>query len=147
VSAEPALKLLAVPFNSQAHMSFWCEVYADPEVRDNMYSGSTTPEGVLQRISGGHAFTVVTAAGTPVGTFTLHPVEGPGSLATAGFALHSDYRKQGLAAMMLTRLEEKAQQLGYRTLRFDIYTQNEKAIRAVGAAGFRPFTWFEKNIA
>jgi RimJ/RimL family protein N-acetyltransferase len=107
---------------------FWKEMYSDPETQKQMYAPPAGSDrellnyfyqpGKLQ------AFTV-TLDGKPVGGFTVE--KDNESTGTFGFVVHSKYRNRGFGHKLVQMVEQKAKEMGIRTIRADVYSDNEKS--------------------
>ena len=90
------------------------------------------PEGCFVVITDGE----VTAAG---GGFRLHS---PGTCEVKRMWTHPDYRRQGLAARVLTDLEARASKAGYRRLILETGPRQPEAISFYENRGYRRIPYF-----
>lgn len=123
---------------------FWLDIYSDAAVRTQMYAAPTSSEAVLiDHLSSRSVFTVF-KGNNPVGGFTI--TKEKDRIATFGIVIHPRMRGAGLSHEIMKLLELKASELGFLTLRGDVYSDNEPCIKALVKCGFRRFIWFEKNL-
>lgn len=130
---------------SPRHARFWLDIYEDDTVQKQMYAAPTTSEEALIEYLSTRTVYTVFKNDKPVGGFTIS--KDRDRIGTFGIALHSKARGQGLSSVMMKELEIKAKELGFLTLRGDVYSDNFPCIRALEKSGFRRFIWFEKNIS
>jgi len=124
---------------------FWLQLYNDPEVRKQMYAAPVSSEAELSAYLSTRTVFTVLADGNPVGGFTITPEKD--RLATFGIVVAEGSRGQGLGWQIMKLAEETAAEMGFLTLRGDVYADNYPSIRVLERSGFRKFLWFEKNIS
>jgi len=125
-------------------MSFWLEIYRDDEVRNQMYAAPIqSTEELWTYLSNRMVFTAW-VDGDRIGGFTI--TREKDLMVTFGIAIHPDYRKRGLGKTLMGLLEIEASKMGTKTLRADVYEDNQPCIRLLNRDGFRRFIWMEKNI-
>jgi ribosomal protein S18 acetylase RimI-like enzyme len=125
-------------------MPFWLEIYRDKEVRNQMYAAPIqSAEELWTYLSNRNVFTAW-VDGNRIGGFTITMEKD--LLATFGIAIHPQYRKRGWSIHLMRLLENEASRMGVKTLRADVYEDNQPCIRALNGNGYRRFIWMEKNI-
>jgi RimJ/RimL family protein N-acetyltransferase len=125
-------------------LPFWLEIYTNDEVSRQMYAAPTgSAEELWNYLSHRKVFTVWVEK-KRVGGFTI-TIE-KDLLATFGIAIHPGFRGCGYGRAIMGLLESEARKLGLRTLRADVYEDNDPCIRLLNRNGFRRFIWMEKNI-
>ena len=125
-------------------MLFWLEIYRDDEVRKQMYAAPTESAEELWNYLSKRKFFTAWIGGKRIGGFTLSIEKD--LLATFGIVLHSSYRNRGLGPCLVALLQSEAKKLGIKTLRTDVYEDNQRCIKVLNRDGFRKFVWMEKNI-
>lgn len=137
-------KILSYKPATENDLEFWMEIYHDPIVRNQMYAVPLNDKGSFwQYLSAKNVHTVW--EGTQrIGGFTL--VELDKSLASFGIVLHSQYRNKGYGKGLMDCLQSCASEMGYRTLRADVFDDNKDCLDLLSSTGFRRFVWLEKNI-
>jgi len=126
-------------------LGFWMDIYGDPEVRRQMYAAPVESDDVLwdYLYREQKAFTVW-QSDKRVGGFLLSMVAP--FLGTFSIVIHKDFRGSGHGREVMGLIESEARKEGYRTLRADVYSDNESSIRLLEKCGFRQFVWLEKNL-
>jgi RimJ/RimL family protein N-acetyltransferase len=137
-------KLTKRPFTT-SDAGFWLQLYSDSEVRKQMYAAPVSSEADLAAYLGTRTVFTVLADETPIGGFTISPEKD--RLATFGIVVDVRSRGQGLGMQIMKLVEETAAEMGFLTLRGDVYADNFSSIRVLERSGFRRFLWFEKNIS
>ena len=137
------IKIHAEQF-SPANAKFWLEIYRDDAVKTQMYAAPTSSEEALIDYLSSRMVYTVFSNDRPVGGFTISKEKD--RIGTFGMVLHPKARGSGLSNDIMKELELKARDLGFLTLRADVYSDNFPCIRALEKSGFRRFIWFEKNI-
>lgn len=135
--------LRAMPFTLQ-HVGAWSRMYADPEASRQMYSPPADLADLAAYLQEHHA-TSVFLTETLVGGFTL--TREMQYRATFGILVAREYRGLGIGRQILSLLEQRARADGIRTLRADVYSDNEPCLHLLRKHGFREFVWLEKNLA
>jgi RimJ/RimL family protein N-acetyltransferase len=128
-------------------LPFWKELYADPEVKRQMYAlPSFTDDELLEYLlpDSSNVTQVVTMNGKPIGGFTIR--KETATRGTFGIVIQKKYRKRGLSLEIMKLLEAKASKMRLAVLRADVYADNLASIKMLEQNGFRPFIWFEKNL-
>ena len=126
-------------------LPFWMEIYKDQAVLTQLYSAPIESKRSLWGYLHCEkcAFTVL-GVDQRVGGFLLSQIAP--CIGTFSFVIHKDFRGQGFSGPVMRLVEDEARKAGFRTLRADVYSDNQRSIRALECCGFRQFTWLEKNI-
>ena len=128
-------------------LTFWHQMYSDPEVKRQMYARPIETDEALFRYlcqeETAYAFTVVRESQL-IGGFTIR--KETDTRGTFGVLIHKDFRGRGLGVQVMKLLEQSARELGLLTLRADVYEDNLPSIRLLEKCGFRRFIWLEKNL-
>jgi ribosomal protein S18 acetylase RimI-like enzyme len=125
-------------------MSFWLEIYSDEEVRNQMYAAPLQSADELWSYLSNRKVFTAWVDGNRIGGFTI--TREKDLIATFGIAIHPDYRTRGWGKSLMRLLEIEASKMAVKTLRADVYEDNQPCIKMLKSDGFRRFIWMEKNI-
>lgn len=131
------------PLNNSSS-GFWLEMYRDQEVIRQMYAAPIdSEENLFLYLKNRFCYTVIIDQ-TPIGGFSI--TKEKEQIASFGIVVHPEHRNRKYSRIILNEVEKKARDLGFRSLRADVYTDNTASIKSLNSSGFRKFIWFEKNI-
>jgi ribosomal protein S18 acetylase RimI-like enzyme len=123
---------------------FWMEIYADEVVKRQMYAPPLdSPVALWAYLTARQTFTVWLEP-ERVGGFMIAQQD---HIGTFGLAIHPNYRGRGYGFHLMRLIEQTARSLRIRTLRADVYEDNDACLKLLNQANFRTFVWLEKNIA
>lgn len=123
---------------------FWLDMYRDKEVIQQMYAAPIdSVENLLKYLKSRFCYTLFIDK-EPVGGFTI--TKEKEKIASFGIVLHPTFRKVKYSKIILRELEKKAKELGFSSLRADVYSDNLACIKSLHSSGYRKFIWFEKNL-
>jgi GNAT superfamily N-acetyltransferase len=138
-----SLELSATPIVYD-DIPFWMEIYEDDIVKRQMYAPPLdTPVSLWAYLTARQTFTVWLEP-ERVGGFMIAQQD---HIGTFGLALHRTYRGRGYGGPLMGLIEQTARALGIRTLRADVYEDNDACLKLLNQANFRTFVWLEKNIS
>lgn len=127
---------------TRADVRLWRSLHADD---NNMMYPLPTRDGALwKQLTETNAHIVVDGVGCVIGAFTLRIIA-PG-IASFGVVVSKELRGSGCGVRVMELCESVARNLGIRTLRADVYTDNAPAQGLLKSQGFREFLWLEKNL-
>lgn len=122
----------------------WAAAYSDEVIQAQMYSVDFSDlDDFLQRNEGKYLYSVF-AVKDFVGGFKISPISE--TIGTFGLFLLPAYRGRGLAKQVIQFIEQEAANLGFLTLRADVFADNAPSLRALRRSGYRDFVWLEKNL-
>ena len=131
-------------------IEFWREVYSDSETLKNMNSApfiescnkfweylNLNDRYVVFRMEKGMEI-------EPVGGFNIYHRENKET--SFGFVIHPKFRGQGLGYVITNCLFDVAKDLGIKTLKADVYSDNMGSLTVLKKQGFREVTFLEKQL-
>jgi len=131
-------------------LSFWIDVYKDSTTLDNMnsipdfkdtndlwhhlnkidrYVVFSSEDGIEKEIIGGFSF------------YNRKDEE-----ATFGLVTHPKFRGLGLGYVIIDWLTDMAKDLGIKTLKADVYSDNTACLNVLRKKGFRELVYLEKHL-
>jgi RimJ/RimL family protein N-acetyltransferase len=128
-------------------LPFWREVYADPSVRKYMALWGREPnetQEFWEYLNEAERFVVYNPNEELIGGFTLYHREN--KTASFGIVTHPKFRGKGLGNVIFSFIESTAKDLGIKTLKADVYKDNEPSLHLLKSNGFRPVVFLEKDI-
>ena len=130
-------------------IDFWKEICEDELVIQNMNITSIAERynDFWHYLNRAERFTVLRYdydGETPIGGFTLY--NRIDKEATFGYVMHPDFRGHGLGGILIHFLFETCKDLGIKTLKADVYHDNEASIKLLKSNGFRQLDYFEKHL-
>lgn len=120
-------------------------MYQDNSSRANLYSAPRVSSAKLwiYLTTDQKAFTVRRGA-TRVGGFLLSAVTK--CIGTFSVVIHPRFRRLGYGHKVMSLVFQAAKAEGFRTLRADVYADNDASLALLRKSGFRDFVWLEKNL-
>lgn len=119
------------------------QVYIDT-MTSHVHTLGSDQQEVFDRLTktGVYGFVVKNEFGADIGACSLHGMDGTKSRVSIGLLVA--YRGLGYGKLILHEIEEVAVQLGYTTLRADIFAENGCAIELAQSFGFKQYIQLEK---
>jgi len=131
-------------------LPFWVDVYKDSTTLDNMnsipdmkdtndlwhhlnkidrYVVFSLEDGIEKEVTGGFSF------------YNRKDEE-----ATFGLVIHPKFRGHGLGYVLMDWLTDTAKDLGIKTLKADVYSDNIACLNVLRRKGFRELVYLEKHL-
>jgi RimJ/RimL family protein N-acetyltransferase len=131
-------------------LSFWKDVYKDSSTLDNMNSISEikNTKDLWHHLNKIDRYVVLTLdrgmEDEVIGGFSFYNKKD--EEATFGLVSHPKFRGQGLGYVIIDWLTDIAKDLGIKTLKADVYSDNEACLSVLRKKGFRELVYLEKQL-
>lgn len=127
-------------------LNFWKEIYSDETVLKNMNSAPFIEnyKDFWLYINSVERFVVYGFDEGLIGGFSLY--ERRNKEACFGIVIHPKFRGCGFGSIVMEFLCDTAKDLGVKTLKADVYSDNIASLELLRKNGFRDITYLEKHL-